>query len=297
MVKPKIAVACDHRGFQMKNALIQYLKTKNFEVVDCGTLSEASCDYPDFIIAAADAIAANLRKGQVIVLESTTYPGTTEEVILPKLEATGLKVGKDFCLGFSPERIDPGNKKFDTENTPKIIGGISEKSTELAKALYEQVIEKVIPVSSSKVAEMVKLLENTFRIVNIGLVNEIMLMCDKLGIDVWEVIEAAKTKPYGFMPFYPGPGVGGHCIPIDPIYLSWKARGHGFEARFIDLASHVNSQMPHYVVDKIRDGLNGVSMEKNSLRFGFDCDFLKREKNACFIISVHYRNKNGLLRN
>ena len=209
-----------------------------------------------YIVSAVENIKRFMKRGQVVVLESTTYPGTTEEVMLPVLESTGSKEGKDFFLAFSPERVDPGNKKYDTENTPKIIGGISEPSTEIAKLLYEQVIETVVPVSSSKVAEMVKLLENTFRIVNIGLVNEIMLMCDKLGIDVWEVIDAAKTKPYGFMPFYPGPGVGGHCIPIDPIYLSWKARGHGFEARFIDLASHVNSQMPHYVVEKVRDGLN-----------------------------------------
>lgn len=209
-----------------------------------------------YIVSAVESIKKHMKRNQIVILESTTYPGTTEEVMLPVLESTGLKEGKDFYLAFSPERIDPGNKKYNTANTPKIIGGISKNSTEIAKVLYEQVIEKVIPVSSSKVAEMVKLLENTFRIVNIGLVNEIMLMCDKLGIDVWEVIDAAKTKPYGFIPFYPGPGVGGHCIPVDPIYLSWKARGHGFEARFIDLASHVNSQMPHYVVEKIRDGLN-----------------------------------------
>src|SRR3989338_1702975 len=209
-----------------------------------------------YIVSAVENIKRYMKRGQIIVLESTTYPGTTEEFMLPILESTGLREGKDFYLGFSPERIDPGNEKYKTENTPKIIGGISKDSTDIAKVLYEQVIENVVPVSSSKVAEMVKLLENTFRIVNIGLVNEIMLMCDKLRINVWEVIDAAKTKPYGFMPFYPGPGVGGHCIPIDPIYLSWKARGHGFDARFIDLASHVNSQMPHYVVDKIRDGLN-----------------------------------------
>ena len=209
-----------------------------------------------YIVSAVENIKRYMKRGQIIVLESTTYPGTTEEVMLPILESTGLREGKDFYLGFSPERIDPGNEKYKTENTPKIIGGISKDSTDIAKVLYEQVIENVVPVSSSKVAEMVKLLENTFRIVNIGLVNEIMLMCDKLRINVWEVIDAAKTKPYGFMPFYPGPGVGGHCIPIDPIYLSWKARGHGFEARFIDLASHVNSQMPHYVIDKIISGLN-----------------------------------------
>ena len=209
-----------------------------------------------YIVSAVDNIKKFMKRGQIVVLESTTYPGTTEEVMLPILESTGLKEGKDFYLAFSPERIDPGNKNYDTKNTPKIIGGISPKSTELAKILYEQVIDRIIPVSSSKVAEMVKLLENTFRIVNIGLVNELMLMCDRIGIDVWEVIDAAKTKPYGFMPFYPGPGVGGHCIPVDPIYLSWKARMHGFEARFIDLSSYVNSQMPYYVVDKVIQGLN-----------------------------------------
>ncbi|MDD5423180.1 MAG: nucleotide sugar dehydrogenase [Candidatus Omnitrophica bacterium] len=209
-----------------------------------------------YIVSAVENIKRHMKRGQIVVLESTTYPGTTEEVMLPVLESADFKEGKDFYLAFSPERIDPGNVKYKTENTPKIIGGISDESTRITKILYEQVIETIIPVSSSKVAEMVKLLENTFRIVNIGMVNELMLMCDKLGIDVWEVIEAAKTKPYGFMPFYPGPGVGGHCIPVDPIYLSWKARGHGFEARFIDLASHVNSLMPHYVIEKITNGLN-----------------------------------------
>lgn len=209
-----------------------------------------------YIVSAVENIKKHMKRGQIVVLESTTYPGTTDEVMLPILESTGLKEGKDFYLAFSPERIDPGNEKYKTENTPKIIGGISDNSTRIAKILYEQVIENIVPVSSSKVAEMVKLLENTFRIVNIGLVNEIMLMCDRLGVNVWEVIDAAKTKPYGFMPFYPGPGVGGHCIPVDPIYLSWKARMHGFEARFIDLASSVNSEMPHYVVRKVIEALN-----------------------------------------
>lgn len=209
-----------------------------------------------YIVASVKNIKRYMKRGQIIVLESTTYPGTTEEVMLPILEEDGLKEGKDFYLAFSPERVDPGNAKYDTKNTPKIIGGISRNSTEVAKLLYEQALETIVPVSSAKVAEMVKLLENTFRIVNIGLVNEILLMCDKLKIDAWEVIDAAKTKPYGFMPFYPGPGVGGHCIPIDPIYLSWKARMHGFEARFIDLASQVNSEMPHYAVSKVAEGLN-----------------------------------------
>ncbi len=209
-----------------------------------------------YIVSAVKNIKRYMKRGQIIVLESTTYPGTTEEVMLPVLEEGGMKEGKDFYLAFSPERIDPGNPEYDTKNTPKIIGGISKTSTDIAKLLYEQAIDAVIAVSSAKVAEMVKLLENTFRIVNIGMVNEIMLMCDRLGVNVWEVIDAAKTKPYGYMPFYPGPGVGGHCIPVDPIYLSWKARMHGFEARFIDLASQVNSEMPHYVVSKVIEGLN-----------------------------------------
>jgi len=209
-----------------------------------------------YIVAAVKNIKKYMKRGQIIVLESTTYPGTTEEVILPVLESGGLKEGRDFYLAFSPERIDPGNVRYETKNTPKVIGGISKNSTELAKLLYEQAIDTIVPVSSAKVAEMVKLLENTFRIVNIGLVNELMLMCDKMDINIWEVIDAAKTKPYGFMPFYPGPGVGGHCIPVDPIYLSWKARMQGFEARFIDLASQVNSEMPHYVVNKVIEALN-----------------------------------------
>lgn len=209
-----------------------------------------------YIISAVKSIAKHMRRGQIITLESTTYPGTTEEVMLPVLESHGLKEGKDFYLAFSPERIDPGNKEYKTQNTPKILGGMSMESTEIAKLLYEQAIETVIPVSSPAAAEMIKLLENTFRIVNIGLVNEIMLMCDEMGINVWEVIDGAKTKPYGYMPFYPGPGVGGHCIPVDPLYLSWKARMRGFEARFIDLASQINSEMPHYVVDKTADALN-----------------------------------------
>ncbi|MBN2452737.1 MAG: nucleotide sugar dehydrogenase [Candidatus Omnitrophica bacterium] len=219
-----------------------------------------------YIVSAVKKIKQYMKPGQIIVLESTTYPGTTEEVMLPVLEEDGLKEGEDFYLAFSPERVDPGNPKYDTKNTPKIIGGISAKSTEMARALYEQALETVVPVSSARVAEMVKLLENTFRIVNIGLVNEILLMCDKLKIDIWEVIDAAKTKPYGFMPFYPGPGVGGHCIPVDPIYLSWKARVHGFEARFIDLASHVNSKMPQYVVRKTIEGLNSEKKALNGSR-------------------------------
>jgi len=209
-----------------------------------------------YVMSSVEVIGRFLHPGQLIILESTTYPGTTNEMVLPKLEETGLKVGQDFFLAFSPERVDPGNKHYTTRNTPKIVGGITSDCTRLASALYEQAIEKVVPVSSTKVAETVKLLENTFRSVNIGLVNEIALMSYKLGIDVWEVIDAAATKPFGFLPFYPGPGIGGHCIPIDPFYLSWKARQIGFEARFIDLAGQINGRMPEYVVEKISEGLN-----------------------------------------
>ena len=252
----EIKKAVSDRKFAITNDFMHIKKLD--AVIICVPTPLYKTKEPDvsYIVSAVENIKKYMKRGQIVVLESTTYPGTTEEVMLPVLESAGLKEGKDFYLAFSPERIDPGNAKYDTKNTPKIIGGISKKSTEIAKILYEQAIDTVIPVSSSKVAEMVKLLENTFRIVNIGMVNELMLMCDRLGINVWEVIDAAKTKPYGFMPFYPGPGVGGHCIPVDPIYLSWKARMHGFEARFIDLASQVNSEMPHYVVNKTMDGLN-----------------------------------------
>jgi len=209
-----------------------------------------------FVIQAVDTAASVLRKGQLIILESTTYPGTTVEIVGPALEAKGLKAGADFYLAFSPERVDPGNPTYQTKNIPKVVGGIDEESTKLAAAFYRQVVDTVVPVSSTEVAEMVKLLENTFRAVNIGLVNELALMCHRMNIDVWEVIDAAKTKPFGFMPFYPGPGLGGHCIPIDPFYLSWKARQNGFEARFIELAGHVNSAMPEYVVTRVAEALN-----------------------------------------
>lgn len=209
-----------------------------------------------FILSATEDIAASLRKGQLIILESTTYPGTTEEVILTKLGADGLKVGKDFFLAFSPERVDPGNPKYKTKDIAKVVGGITATCTELTKSVYSQIIKDVIAVSDTRSAEMVKLLENTFRAVNIGLINELALMCNKMNLDIWEIIEAAKTKPFGFMPFYPGPGLGGHCLPCDPIYLSWKARTHGFEARLIELAAEINSYMPHYVVDRIIAALN-----------------------------------------
>ena len=209
-----------------------------------------------FILAAVAEIKKYLRPGQLVILESTTYPGTTDEVVLPALEESGLKVGQDFFLAFSPERIDPGNKQYQTRNIPKVVGGVTASCTQVAKTLYEQSIDSVVPVSSTRVAEMVKLLENTFRSVNIGLVNELALMSAKLNINVWEVIDAAATKPFGFMPFYPGPGLGGHCIPIDPFYLGWKAKMNGFEPRFIELAGQINESMPKFVVDKVTDALN-----------------------------------------
>jgi UDP-N-acetyl-D-glucosamine dehydrogenase len=209
-----------------------------------------------YIVSAVEAIAEHLHPGMLIVLESTTYPGTTSEVVQPLLEATGLKAGVDFFLAFSPERVDPGNPTFNTKNVPKVVGGTTPECSQLAAALYGSAIDTIIPVSSTQVAEMVKLLENTFRAVNIGLVNELALMCDKMNIDVWEVVEAARTKPFGFMAFYPGPGLGGHCIPIDPFYLSWKAKQTGFDPRFIELAGHINAGMPHYVVDLISTALN-----------------------------------------
>ncbi len=205
----------------------------------------------NYIKQAVREIKNHLRKGQLVILESTTYPGTTDEVILPLLESTGLKCGKDFFLVFSPERIDPGNEKFPLSKIPKVVGGVTPESSHLFKLLYGNIIERVVSVSSPRAAECVKLLENTFRLVNIGLVNELAMMCHKMGLDVWEIIDAAKTKPFGFMPFYPGPGVGGHCIPKDPLYLYWKAKLHGFKSRFIKLASDLNSSMPEYVVTRL----------------------------------------------
>jgi UDP-N-acetyl-D-glucosamine dehydrogenase len=209
-----------------------------------------------YIVAASQQVAKYLHPGMLLILESTTYPGTTDELILPLMQATGKKVGRDFFLAFSPERVDPGNPNFNTRNIPKVVGGVTPECTRVAVELYRQRLEHVVPVSSPQVAEMVKLLENTFRSVNIGLVNELAMMCARLKIDVWEVIEAAATKPFGFMPFYPGPGLGGHCIPIDPFYLSWKARASGFEARFIELAGYINGQMPEHVVDLVAKALN-----------------------------------------
>jgi UDP-N-acetyl-D-glucosamine dehydrogenase len=197
-----------------------------------------------------------LRPGQLVILESTTYPGTTEEVVQPMLEAGGHKAGSDFHLAFSPERVNPGDPLHPPASIPKVVGGVTPACTRLASLLYEQVVTKVLPVSSPRAAEMVKLLENTFRSVNIGLVNELALMCDRFNLDVWEIIDAAASKPFGFMPFYPGPGLGGHCIPVDPFYLSWKARSNGFEARFIELAGQINGYMPKHVVQRVMDALN-----------------------------------------
>ncbi len=210
-----------------------------------------------FIISAAEGIAPRLHAGQLIVLQSTTYPGTTDEVVRPILERTGLKAGVDFDLAFSPERIDPGNTKFNAINTPKVVGGVTPRATQRAADLLRRIGAPVEIVSSARAAEMTKLLENIFRSVNIALVNELALLCERMGLDVWEVIRAASTKPFGFMPFYPGPGVGGHCIPIDPLYLSWKAREYDFHTNFIDLAAEVNESMPYHVVDLVAQGLSG----------------------------------------
>jgi UDP-N-acetyl-D-glucosamine dehydrogenase len=209
-----------------------------------------------YIVSACEEIAKFFKPGTLVILESTTYPGTTDEVVLPMLEKNGLKVGEDFFLCFSPERVDPGNPKYQTKNIPKVVGGVTAACTEMGALFYRQALEHVVPVSSTSAAEMAKLLENTFRMINIGLVNELAMMCDRMGINIWEVIDAAATKPFGFMPFYPGPGLGGHCIPIDPFYLSWKTKQAGIEARFIELAGYINGQMPHFVVTKIQDALN-----------------------------------------
>lgn len=208
------------------------------------------------ILDAVQWVRDHMKKGTLVVLESTTYPGTTEDLILPKLQETGMKVGKDFFLAFSPERVDPGNARYNTRNTPRVVGGVTPACTKIARAFYMQTLPEVVTVSTTKAAEMVKLLENTFRSVNIALVNEVALMCDRLGLDVWEIIDAAATKPFGFMPFYPGPGLGGHCIPIDPHYLSWKLKSLNYYARFIELAGDINSQMPEYVVRRVVEMLS-----------------------------------------
>ncbi len=219
-----------------------------------------------YVISASDTIARNAHKGLLIVLESTTYPGTTRELMQPRLEAVGLTVGTDVFLAFSPERVDPGNPVWHTKNTPKVVGGISANCTTLAKQLYEACIDTVVPVTSTEAAELVKLLENTFRAVNIGMVNEMAIVCDKLGVNVWEVIDAAATKPFGFMKFTPGPGIGGHCIPLDPHYLAWKMRTLNYRTRFIDVASEINSEMPAFVVEKVAAALNTDRKSVNGSR-------------------------------
>jgi UDP-N-acetyl-D-glucosamine dehydrogenase len=216
-----------------------------------------------YIISAGEEIQKHMRKGQLIILESTTYPGTTDEVLQPMLEEGGYKLDEDFLLAFSPERVDPGNPQFQTHNIPKVVGGVSDDSTEAAALLYRQIVNEVHPVSSARVAEACKLWENTFRAINIGMANEMARLCNTLGIDTWEVVRAAATKPFGFMPFYPGPGIGGHCIPLDPHYLSWKARQHGFDSQFISLAEQVNSGMPAYVVKLVATALNDVKKAVN----------------------------------
>lgn len=209
-----------------------------------------------YVVSASQQVARHIHPGMLVILESTTYPGTTEELLLPMFQGSGLRAGRDFFLCFSPERVDPGNPKYQTKNIPKVVGGITPACTEIGAAFYSMALDTVVPVSNTVVAEMVKLLENTFRMINIGLVNELAVMCHRMNINVWEVIDAAATKPFGFMPFYPGPGLGGHCIPIDPFYLSWKSKQAGIEARFIELAGHINGDMPRWVVSRIQDALN-----------------------------------------
>ena len=241
------------------DATTDFSVVKNLDTINiCVPTPLRKTKDPDmsYIVSAVESIAAHLHPGLLISLESTTYPGTTDELVQPMLEAKGMKVGSDIFLAFSPERVDPGNPTFHTGNVPKVVGGVTEACRQLATALYGSAIATIVPVSSTRVAEMVKLLENTFRAVNIALVNELALMCDRMDIDVWEVVDAARTKPFGFMAFYPGPGLGGHCIPIDPFYLSWKAKQSGFDPRFIELAGHINGAMPEYVVSKVAEALN-----------------------------------------
>ncbi len=240
-------------------ATTDFAEIANFDTVNiCVPTPLRKTKDPDmsYIVACTEELAKYLKAGTLVILESTTYPGTTEELLLPTIEKSGLKVGQDFFLCFSPERVDPGNPNFQTKNIPKVVGGTTPACTEAGALFYRQALDTVVPVASTSVAEMVKLLENTFRMINIGLVNELAMMCDRMGINVWEVIEAAATKPFGFMPFFPGPGLGGHCIPIDPFYLSWKTKQAGIEARFIELAGYINGQMPQFVVDKISNALN-----------------------------------------
>lgn len=248
--------ALRERKFYPTNDFVMLRKADTISICVPTPLSKSRDPDISFILTATEEIKRHLRPDQLIVLESTTYPGTTEELILPELESTGLKVGKDFFLAFSPERIDPGNKAFSTRNTPKVVGGVTDKCKELAQTFYLQFMDCVVPVSSPKCAEMVKLLENTFRSINIAMINEIALMCDLLGVDIYEVIDAAATKPFGFIPFYPGPGLGGHCIPIDPHYLAWKLKALNFHARFIALAAEINGMMPTVVSGLVNEALN-----------------------------------------
>jgi len=246
------------RAGKLKATLDFSLLRKMDAIIVCVPTPLRKSKDPDvsYIVSSVGEIARRLRKGQLVVLESTTYPGTTKELVKPMLEKTGLKAGKDFFLAFSPERVDPGNPKYGIKNTPKVVGGITPACTRLAGLLYAQAIDKVLEVSDTETAELVKLLENTFRAVNIGMMNEMALMCHKLGLDVWEVIGAAASKPFGFMPFYPGPGIGGHCIPLDPHYLGWKMKTLNFEPRFIELAGVINSSMPEHVVSRLGEILN-----------------------------------------
>lgn len=243
----RLAVSAEHGTLRHAEAIIICVPTP------LGKSREPDISH---IVAAADAVAAILRPGQLVVLESTTYPGTTEEVLLPRFAARGLRVGEEIFLAFSPERIDPGNRRFDLRAIPKVVGGATPVCSELTRLLYGQIVERVVPVSGSQTAEMVKLFENIFRSVNIALVNELAIMCRRLGLSVWEVIEAAATKPFGFMTFYPGPGIGGHCLPVDPYYLSWRTRLMGYEPRFIAFADEINRQMPAYIVQMVVDALN-----------------------------------------
>ncbi len=251
------------------SATTDFSLIKDIDVIQiCVPTPLTAAREPDmsFVIAATKSIAENLKKDQLIVLQSTTYPGTTEEVVLPILEKTGLKAGSDFYLGYSPERVDPGNKKFNIGNTPKVVGGYTADCLDHITNLYEQVVDTVVPVTSLKAAELTKLFENIYRNVNVALVNELTLICERMGINVWEVIDAASTKPFGFMKFTPGPGLGGHCIPVDPFYLTWKARQYNFSTEFIELAGKINQNMPYFVVSKIADALNDKKKSINGAK-------------------------------
>jgi UDP-N-acetyl-D-glucosamine dehydrogenase len=251
-----VATAVSAGKFAATNDLSRLSEPDAISIAVPTPLSKTKDPDVSYVLSATESIRKTLRRGQLVILESTTYPGTTRELMLPALESTGLKVGEDFFLAFSPERVDPGNPKYNTRNTPKVVGGLTPNCLQVTVALYEPAIEHVVSVSSTEAAELVKILENTFRSVNIGLVNEMAIVCDKLGVDVWEVIDAAATKPFGFMKFTPGPGVGGHCIPLDPHYLAWKMRTLNYRTRFIELAGEINAEMPEYWVARVADKLN-----------------------------------------